>query len=132
MSHDDAHKPILDDNHHDTHNAHYQEGTPVLVASAEMPHYDEHCKCFIKRCQDDHNSCLAHCNLGEGYAFCLFILSFLFMGSLVRFCYMCCSAQEKAPRWMWKNFLWLNIWIGLSYCILVGYFWDICFAYQAW
>ena len=129
MSHDDAHKPILDDNHHHGDTNQIQVGVPVMQASAEMPHYDEHCKCCIKRCQDDHNSCLAHVNLSEGYAFFLFLISFVFLGGLSRYCYMCCSAHEKAPRWIWKNFFWLNIWISMSYCILVGYFWDICFTY---
>ena len=132
MSHEDAHKPILDDNVGNSANHHMQMGEPVHQRSAEMPTYDRHCKCCIQRCEDDHNSCLAHCDLNEGYAFCLFLLSIIFFGPLCRYCYMCCSKTKNSPRWIWKNFFWLNIWIGFTYCILVGWIWDICFCYQAW
>ena len=104
------------------------------MAEAAAKELESKCKCpgFLKRCEDDHNSCLDKVGLGEKYALCLLILSFIFMGPLSRFCYMCCSKQENSPRWIWKDWIWLNIWMGLTYCVLIGWFWDIVFCLHAY
>ena len=81
--------------------------TKISVDTCKLPS-------FCKRWEDDHNSCLAKCDLNGTYAMILFILSIFGMGGISMFCYMCCSKQENAPRWIWKNFVWLNIWMGIT------------------
>merc|ERR1712224_244685 len=93
---------------------------------------DDKCACGpFKRGADDHNSCLKKVGLGGGFSTLLFVLSIIFMGQLSRFCYMCCSKQENAPRWIWKDWMWLDIWMGLTYGIVVGWIWDIIFNFHA-
>merc|ERR1719183_1246532 len=82
----------------------------------------------LKRCEDDHNESLKVCDLSEGYAMYLFVLSIVFMGGISRFCYMCCSKHSNSPQWVSKHFLWLNLWIGLTTMILIGWIWDMVFA----
>ena len=95
---------------------------------------EKKCSCpgFLKRCEDDHNSCLDKVGLSESYAMYLFFISIIGMGGLSRFCYMCCSKQENAPRWIWKDFMWLDIWMGLTYGLVIGWIWDIVFCFHAW
>ena len=83
----------------------------------------------LKRCEDDHNACLDKCDLSESYALILFILSIPFLGSISRLCYMCCSKTEQSPVWILKAWIWLSLWIGLTYMIFIGWIWDIIFCW---
>ena len=101
----------------------------------EIKFTEDSCKlpACMKRCEDDHNACLTRCNLSESYAFILFILSIIpGLGQISRFCYMCCSKTDQSPVWIAKSWIWLSLWIGLFYMIIIGWIWDIIFCYQAW
>ena len=94
----------------------------------EMP---SNCDCCpIKRCGDDHNTCLEKCDLSESCALILFILSLFGLGGLSLMCYECCSKTDQSPRWIWKNFIWLSIWMSLLGPI--GWIWQIVFCFQAY